>query len=84
MGKGAEIVTDAGASVSFNGQTVSLLGSVTAPGGTISVAGSNSFPVAPDGQPNVTAAQPLSALDTCPAANTLLPAAMPVSTTPST
>ena len=58
MGAGATIVTDAGASVSFKGQTVALLGSVTAPGGTISVAGSNSFPVAPDGQPNVTAAQP--------------------------
>jgi len=45
MGKGAKIVTDPGASVSFEGQTVTLLGSVTAPGGTISISGADSFPL---------------------------------------
>ena len=45
MGLGAEITTDAGASVSFKGGTVTLLGSVIAPGGTITVAGAGSFPM---------------------------------------
>ncbi len=58
MGLGSEIVTDAGASVSFKGQTVSLLGAVSAPGGTITVAGAGSFPVAPDAALNVTFARP--------------------------
>jgi filamentous hemagglutinin family protein len=45
MGAGAEIVTDAGASVSFKGGTVTLLGSVITPGGNISIAGAGSFPL---------------------------------------
>ncbi len=45
MGKGAVISTDAGASVSFKGGTVTLLGSVIAPGGVISVAGAGTFPL---------------------------------------
>jgi len=44
MGAGSTIRTDAGASITFNGQTVSLLGSVYAPGGTITVTGATSFP----------------------------------------
>ena len=41
MGAGSSIVTDAKASVSLSGQTVDLLGSITAPGGSISVSGSS-------------------------------------------
>ena len=48
MGKGAVISADAGASVSFKGGTVTLLGSVIAPGGVITVAGAGAFPFAPD------------------------------------
>ncbi len=43
FGAGAGITTDAGANVSFNGGTVTLLGSVIVPGGVISVAGGGSF-----------------------------------------
>ena len=45
MHEGASIVTDTGAAVSFKGDTVTLLGSVTAPGGRISIAGAGSFPL---------------------------------------
>ena len=45
MGQGALIQTDGLGSVSFNGQTVTLLGSVMAPGGSISVTGPGSFPI---------------------------------------
>ncbi|MES2658178.1 MAG: filamentous hemagglutinin family protein [Verrucomicrobiota bacterium] len=45
MGKGASIVTDPGASVSFKGGTVTLHGSVIARGGAISVAGAGNFPL---------------------------------------
>lgn len=48
MGAGSRIATDPGASVSLKGQTVDVLGSITAPGGTIGVSGSGSFPLAPD------------------------------------
>ena len=48
MGAGAGILTDAGASVSFKGGTVTLLGSVIAPGGEISVTGAGSFPLTAD------------------------------------
>ncbi|MCE9610966.1 MAG: filamentous hemagglutinin family protein [Chthoniobacter sp.] len=48
MGAGARIAADPGAKVAFKGQTVTLLGSVFAPGGTISVAGGSRFAVAPD------------------------------------
>ena len=45
MGEGASIVTDPGATVSFKAATVTLLGSVTTPGGTISVSGASAFPL---------------------------------------
>jgi len=44
MGEGAVIRTDAQASVSFLGQTVSLHGTVHAPAGSITVAGATAFP----------------------------------------
>lgn len=47
MGAGSRIATDPGASVSFNGQTVTLLGSIAAPGGTINVSAAGRFPLAP-------------------------------------
>ena len=48
MGKGSEIVTDPGAKISFRGGTVTLLGEVRTPGGSISVSGASSFPLSPD------------------------------------
>ena len=44
MGAGAQIKTDALASISFKGGTVSILGTVEAPGGQITIAGSNNSP----------------------------------------
>ena len=44
MGAGAQISTGPGASVSFKGGTVTVLGSVIAPGGRISLSGAGSFP----------------------------------------
>jgi filamentous hemagglutinin family protein len=44
MRAGSSIVTDAQASVSFKGDTVTLLGSVVAQAGKISISGANSFP----------------------------------------
>ena len=44
LGSDASIVTDAGGSVSLAGDTVTILGSVTAPGGEISVQGEDAFP----------------------------------------
>ncbi len=48
VGAGASIRADAGAKISFKGQTVTMHGSVLAPGGKITIAGAGSFPVAPD------------------------------------
>ena len=48
MGQGSEIVTDPGAKISFRGGTVTLLGDVSTPGGSISVSGASSFPLSPD------------------------------------
>ena len=45
MGAGSSISTEAGGNVFFKGGTVTLLGSVIAPGGEISVAGAGSFPL---------------------------------------
>ncbi|NQX01213.1 hypothetical protein HQ447_11175, partial [bacterium] len=45
MSDSASIATEPGASVSFKAGTISLLGSVTAPGGKIMVAGAGSFPL---------------------------------------
>ncbi len=44
LDRGALIRTDPLGSVSFSGQTVTALGSVIAPGGTISLSGASSFP----------------------------------------
>lgn len=44
MGAGSSIITDAQASVSFKADTVTLLGSIVAQAGKISVSGANSFP----------------------------------------
>jgi filamentous hemagglutinin len=48
MGEGSRILTDPMGRVSFNGQTVAILGSVTAPGGSIRVIGASSFPTLAD------------------------------------
>ena len=45
MGAGAAIACDAGAAVLFKGGTVTLLGSVSVPGGSISVSGAGAFPL---------------------------------------
>jgi filamentous hemagglutinin len=58
MGLGAKIITDPGASVTFKGGTVTMLGSVIAAGGQISITGANSFPL--------TAAQKLAATQALP------------------
>ncbi len=42
--EGASVATDALGGISFGGETVTLLGSVTAPGGSIHVSGDSSFP----------------------------------------
>ena len=44
VGAGSVIRTDAQGAVSFSGQTVTMLGSVYAPVGSVSIAGANSFP----------------------------------------
>ena len=58
MGRQASIVSGPGASVSFKGGTVTLLGSVIAPGGKISVAGAGSFPLTTSQRLSVTQALP--------------------------
>ena len=45
MSESASIVTEPAASVSFKAGTITLLGSVTAPGGKISIVGAGSFPL---------------------------------------
>lgn len=45
MGAGARIETQPGAAVSFRGGTVAILGSVIAPGGSITVGGAGSYPL---------------------------------------
>ena len=44
MGAGAVIQTDPTASVTIKGDTVAILGSIIAPGGSITIGGANSFP----------------------------------------
>jgi filamentous hemagglutinin len=48
LSEDARVVTDPGASVSFKGQTVTLLGTANAPGGTISVTGADKYPIPPN------------------------------------
>ena len=48
MGRDAQILADPGASISLRGQTATVLGSISAPGGTISITGASRFPVPPD------------------------------------
>ena len=58
MGAGASIVTEPGASASFKAGTITLLGSVMAPGGKISVAGASSFPFTTSQRLSITQALP--------------------------
>ncbi len=58
MGAGAEILTDAGASISFKGGTVTLLGDVIAPGGSITVTGASAFPLTASQRMSMTQALP--------------------------
>ena len=58
MNGGASIVTEPGGNVSFKAGTITLLGSVSAPGGIISIAGGGSFPL--------TATQKLTIMDALP------------------
>lgn len=44
LSEGAAIATDPGATVTFKGQTVSILGGVSTPGGRISIAGASKYP----------------------------------------
>jgi filamentous hemagglutinin len=52
LGQGASIETDGLGRVTLRGQTVTVLGSVRAPGGSITVSGANSFPVTAGGGGN--------------------------------
>ncbi|MCB1077304.1 MAG: filamentous hemagglutinin N-terminal domain-containing protein, partial [Verrucomicrobiae bacterium] len=47
LGEGASIETDALGNVTFDGQSATILGSVRAPGGNITVKGASSFPTLP-------------------------------------
>jgi filamentous hemagglutinin family protein len=58
MHAGSSIVTDPGASVSFKGGTVTLLGSVITPGGAITVSGAGAFPLTPDQRASISQALP--------------------------
>ncbi|MCX6874653.1 MAG: filamentous hemagglutinin family protein [Verrucomicrobia bacterium] len=58
MGAGAAIATEAGARVTFKGGTVTLLGSVSAPGGNISVTGDGKFPLTANQRQELTQALP--------------------------
>ena len=57
-GQGSSLRTDAGGKISFKGETVTMQGSVIAPGGSVTISGAGSFPVAPDLVNNVTTALP--------------------------
>ncbi|NQW99317.1 filamentous hemagglutinin N-terminal domain-containing protein, partial [bacterium] len=54
----ASIVTEPGASVSFKAGTITLLGTVTAPGGKISLAGAGAFPLTTSQKLSLTQALP--------------------------
>lgn len=58
MGLGSRIATDPGATVSFDGETVTVLGSVLAPGGSIEIAAAGLFPLSPDAESSATFARP--------------------------
>jgi filamentous hemagglutinin family protein len=62
VGQGSSIRTDAGGKISFKGQTVSIHGSVQAPGGSITVSGAGSFPLSPDDAVLAPAALPTVAI----------------------
>ncbi len=51
FGRGSIIRTDGLGSVTFRGETATILGSVYAPGGNITIAGANQFPAIPTGPP---------------------------------
>jgi filamentous hemagglutinin family protein len=58
LGRGSRITVEPGASVSLSGQTVSVFGSVYAPGGSITVRGASAFPLPPSQAALATAARP--------------------------
>ena len=58
VGQGSSIRTDAGGKISFKGETVTMQGSLLAPGGSITISGAGRFPVAPDLVTSATAALP--------------------------
>ena len=58
VGQGSSLRTDAGGKISFKGETVTMQGSVQAPGGSITISGASRFPIAPDETANATAALP--------------------------
>lgn len=58
LGRGSRISVEPGGSVALSGQTVSVFGSVFAPGGSISVRGASTFPVPPSQAALLTAARP--------------------------
>ena len=62
VGQRSSIRTDAGGKISFKGQTVSIHGSVQAPGGSITVSGAGSFPLSPDDAVLAPAALPTVAI----------------------
>jgi len=55
---GSRILAEPGSSVSFSGDTVTLLGEISAPGGSIVVEGAGAFPVPPSRAASVTSASP--------------------------
>jgi filamentous hemagglutinin family protein len=62
VGQRSSIRTDAGGKISFKGQTVSIHGSVQAPGGSITVSGAGSFPLSPEEADLAPAALPTVAI----------------------
>ncbi len=62
VGQRSSIRTDAGGKISFTGQTVSIHGSVQAPGGSITVSGAGSFPLSPEEADLAPAALPTVAI----------------------
>ena len=57
-GKGSSLRTDAGGRIAFKGETVTMQGSVFAPGGSITISAAGRFPVAPDLGNSATSALP--------------------------
>ncbi len=56
--EGSQVAVEPGGAVAIKGQTVSLFGSITAPGGSISVNGASSFPFTAEQRQFLTVARP--------------------------